>query len=117
MKIKFRLECDMEKVGIHTGIGTVRPTTFISRIETNLESTDINGLYGVMADRVSENMTTFQRQGNDWRLKSIIAFQIHTVDYEPLRGNSFIPLPKQLASKQAIINMKNNYDTCFLWCI
>ena len=36
-------------------------------------------------------------------------------DYRPLRGNSYIPLPKELANKKAIINMMNEDDQCFKW--
>ena len=38
------------------------------------------------------------------------------MSYKPLRGETWIPLPKELAVKTAIINMKNK-DKCFLWCV
>ena len=37
--------------------------------------------------------------------------------YNPLRGETWIPLPKELANKKAIINPKNRDDKCFLWCV
>ena len=37
--------------------------------------------------------------------------------YNPLRGETYIPLPKELAVKTAIINMKNEDNKCFLWCV
>jgi len=37
--------------------------------------------------------------------------------YKPLRGNSYIPLPKELANKKAIINLKNNDNLCFKWTV
>jgi len=45
------------------------------------------------------------------------ALDIHTVGYEPLNGSSWVPLPKFLASKKAIINMENTDNQCFKWCI
>ena len=42
---------------------------------------------------------------------------IHTVKYEPLKGSSYIPLPKNLAHKKALINMKNMDNKCFKWCV
>ena len=33
--------------------------------------------------------------------------------YVPLGGSSYIPLPKFLAAKKAIINLKNEDDECF----
>jgi hypothetical protein len=37
--------------------------------------------------------------------------------YTPLRGRSYIPLPKFLTNKKAIINVQNNYNKCFLWAV
>ena len=34
-----------------------------------------------------------------------------------IRGESYIPLPKELANKKAIINMENGDNQCFLWCV
>ena len=51
------------------------------------------------------------------RVHSIIQLELHTVSYKPLRGETWIPLPKELANKNAIINMKNKDNKCFLWCV
>ena len=37
--------------------------------------------------------------------------------YVPLGGSFFIPFPKFLAAKKAIINLKNEDDECFKWAI
>ena len=37
--------------------------------------------------------------------------------YVPLGGSSYILLPKFLAAKKAIINLKNEGDECFKWAI
>ena len=37
--------------------------------------------------------------------------------YVPVGGSSYIPLLKFLASKKAIINLKNEDDECFKWAI
>ena len=37
--------------------------------------------------------------------------------YVPLGDSSYIPLPKFLAAKKAIINLKNEDDECFKWAI
>ena len=62
-------------------------------------------------------MVTFQNEGSPWRLRSIIRLELHTVSYKPLRGETWIPLPKELADKKAIINMQNKDNKCFLWCV
>ena len=117
-RIKLILRCNMERVSIVSETGTiVEPAAFHSNVEVNLEGTDVDELYDAMVDRALEGMATFQMQGSNWTFRSVIALEIHTVAYEPLRGSSYIPLPKVLASKKAIINMKNGDNKCFTWCV
>ena len=116
-KVKLILRCNMEKNNISTGEVITLKTAFNSKPEVNLEGTDVHDLYNTMADRVLEAMATFQRDGSNWTFKSIICLEIHTVVYEPLKGNSYIPLPPKLAQKKAIINMKNEDDKCFTWSV
>ena len=116
-KIKLILRCNMEKNNISTGEVIVNKTSFHSKPEVNLEGTDVDDLYNTMVDRVLEAMATFQRDGSNWTFKSIICLEIHTVAYEPLKGDSHMPLPPKLAQKKAIINMRNEDDKCFLWAV
>ena len=58
-------------------------------------------------------MATCQNEGSGWRLHSIIKLELHIVRYDPLRGETWIPLPKELANKKVIINMKNKDNKCF----
>ena len=46
-----------------------------------------------------------------------MSLDLHTVKYEPLSGSSYIPLPRFLAVKKAIINLENEDDVCFKWAI
>ena len=39
------------------------------------------------------------------------------MSYKPLREETWVPLPKELANKKAIINMQNEDNKCFLWCV
>ena len=55
--------------------------------------------------------------GSDVRFHSIIVLELHTVSYKPLKGETYIPLPKELADKKAIINVQNKDNKCFLWCV
>ena len=116
-KIKLIMRCNMEKNNFSTGEVIVNKTSFHSKPEVNLEGTDVDDLYNTMVDRVLEAMATFQRDGSNWTFKSSICLEIHTVAYEPLKGNSYIPLPPKLAQKKAIINMQNEDNKCFTWSV
>ena len=56
-------------------------------------------------------------EGSGWRLHSIIKLELHTAEWIPLRGSSYIELPKELKDKKAIINIKNEDNRCFIWCV
>ena len=116
-KVKLILRCNMEKNNISTGEVIALKTAFNSKPEVNLEGTDVDDLYNTMVDIVLEAMANFQRDGSNWTFKSIISLEIHTVVYEPLKGNSYIPLPPKLAQKKAIINMQNEDNKCFTWSV
>ena len=66
-----------------------------------------------MKETVLESLAKFQIQGSNWRFHSVLSLDLHTVKYEPLGGSSYILLPAVLATKKAIINLKNKDDECF----
>ena len=116
-KVKLILICYMEKPSILSEI-VIRPSNFSSNIEVNLDGTDEDELYITMTERIIENMAAMQQvEGSGWRFHSIIRLELHTVSYNPLRGETWVALPKKLANKGAIINPKNEDNKCFMWSV
>ena len=99
------------------GETVIKPANFHSDNHINLEGTDEDDIYIIMTERILEKMATFQSMGSGWRLYSIIKLELHITRYTPLRGETWIPLPKELADKKAIIKMQNKDNKCFLWCV
>ena len=85
----------MERTEIKTGEVVAKETGFSSKLEVNLESTDIDEMYMKMKDRVIENLTVFQRGQSGWRFRSIVSLNVFTAEYKPLKGSSYIPLPSE----------------------
>jgi len=50
-------------------------------------------------------------------LVGILGFALKFARYKPIRGKSYIELPKVLADKKAIINIKNKDNKCFLYSL
>jgi hypothetical protein len=46
-----------------------------------------------------------------------MSVNIHIVNYKPIKGPSFIPLPAKLAAKKATVNVQNNDNKCFMWSV
>ena len=117
-KVKLVFNCLMERTVLDVGID-IKPFRFNSRHELNLQSTDENELYDTMVDRIEEEIQKVeQAEGTGWKLHSITDLQLHTVEYVPISGSSYIDLPKYLKSKKANINLQNKDDNKnFMWSI
>ena len=116
-KTALVLTCIMERVDMKSGETNVLDVPFRSKDEVVLAGTDIGKLYKNATDKIFKSMGEYQMRGSNWKFKAVRKLDIHTVIYKPLKGNSYILLPAALANKKAIINMKNEDDQCFKWCI
>ena len=117
IKILLCLHCIMSKTDLKTGEVIYTDAYFYSKTEINFQSTDVSELYKTITHKMLESLATYQQRGSNWVFDFIFELTLHTVKYEPLSGSSYIPLPKSLADKKAIINMKNGDNECFKWCI
>ena len=102
---------------IHEKENITKEFSFHSNIEFNLEGTDEDNIYIIMMGRILEKIEKFINGdgygGTGWAVFNVIKLELHTVSYKPLRGETWVPLPKELADKKAIINMKNENNKCF----
>src|SRR6218665_2128477 len=107
----------MEHVDIKTSKVTTDEPHFRSMNEVILESTDVNEIFNSAKSKVLEAMASYQMRGSNWRFRQVANLEINTAVYKPFKGSSYVPLPTFLASKKAIINMENDDEECFKWCI
>ena len=102
-----------------THVGIIRKKFYFhSAIKIILENTDVEEVFNEMVDEIE---TAIQRtenaEGSGWVLESIIDIKLHTANWDPLNAGSYIELPTYLKNKKAIINMKNQDNECFKWCV
>ena len=67
-----------EKVDIKSGEVIAKEAVFHSKTEVNLESTDSYELFSEMKETVLESLAKFQRQGSNWRFRSVLSLDFHT---------------------------------------
>ena len=70
-----------------------------------------------MIETIEERFQNFTNRGSNWVLERVLSLHVQMTQYIPLRGRSYIPLPDVLTNKKAIINMKNDDNECFKWCV
>ena len=90
---------------------------FNSRTHVNLEKTDVKVIIKEMIIVILENLINYQKKGSGWYFKEVISLDIHIVEYKPMRGGTYIPLPEFIMKKKSIINIQNKDNKCFLWSI
>ena len=56
-------------------------------------------------------------KGSSWMVELIESQYINVSTYRSFSESSYVKLPAKLrSSKKGLINIKNNYQKCFLWC-
>ena len=83
-----------------------------------LESTDLYEIYQEMIDEIEEELQKVENaEGSGWVFVEVENLTLHTIIWDPIKASSYIKLPKELKNKKAIINMKNEDNKCFMWCV
>ena len=90
---------------------------FNSETVENLEGTDESVIYNTFIQTIEERIQNFNQRGSNWRFQRVLFLDVHFTDFIPLRGSTFLPLPRKIATKKAVINMKNDNDQCFKWSV
>ena len=116
-KMKMILICQMQKTDLTTGETIEVEADFHSDIEINIAEKDKNKLLDKMIARIEEVLTNFQQSGSNWVFQEIQRLEIHFANWQPLGGSTFIPLPAKLKNKKGVINIKNEDNQCFKWCV
>ncbi|XP_065223826.1 uncharacterized protein LOC135847991 [Planococcus citri] len=81
------------------------------------ESGDLEGAYQQFENMIKTKSEEFQSKGSGWSLEKILFLEVNINKYKPIGGSSYIPLPKWLANKKAIINIQNEDQACFAWAV
>ena len=118
IKAKLVLVCIMEKQTVQQNVGITNieevKAYFISDTHINLKSTNVKKLIKFFYTGVINNIELYTAKGSAWFFKEVDKLEIHTVEYNPTKGSSYIDLPKWIKDKGAIVNIKNKDDKCFI---
>ena len=99
IKVRTILICEMERQIIEKTEGESKISFeqdnayFQSETHINFEKTDVKVIRSQMLREVLIKLADYQKKGSGWYFKEVISFEIHTVDYKPIKGSSYIPLP------------------------
>ena len=90
---------------------------FNSKPQTIINNTEIFGSQQLSEQQILNLVAVWISEGSGWTVESVDNHYINVVQYEPLKGSSYIELPQELRnSAKGLINMKNEDNECFRWC-
>ena len=97
--------------------GKTAEPVFRAHCQIALNPDDLDEGFQKSAKKIYQSLTEYQRDGSNWILDHVINLTLNVANYKPLSGSSFLDLPSYLKNKNAIVNIKNNDQKCFLWSI
>ena len=111
------LTCEMTRKELFSESTQILNAFFNSETVENLEGTDESAVYDRSIQTIEERIQNFNQRGSNWRFERVLSLDVHFTDFIPLRRSTFLPLPRKIASKKAVINIKNDDDQCFKWSV
>ena len=109
LKVTFKKNSKNEII-TKTAYFNSKPKTIINKTQITEElQSSKHEILNITAQWISE--------GSGWTIESVDNHYLNIVQYEPMKGSSYIELPQELKHhKKGLINMKNNDNECFRWC-
>ena len=90
---------------------------FNSKPQTIINNTEIFGSLQLSEQQILNLVAVWISEGSGWTIESVDNHYLNIVQYEPMKGSSYIELPQELRnSRKGLINMKNEDNECFRWC-
>ena len=90
---------------------------FNSKPQTIINKTEINKSLQSSKDNILNMIAQWISEGSGWTVESVDNHYLNIVQYQPMKGSSYIKLPQELRHhRKGLINMKNEDNECFRWC-
>ena len=90
---------------------------FNSKPQTIINDNSINEALQLTKQQILNFIAQWISEGSGWTIESVNGHYLNIVQYQPMKGSSYIQLPQELRnSAKGLINLKNNDNECFRWC-
>lgn len=96
---------------------TIETKSFATHNISVHQSYNFEELIQNISEILNTKIEEFQEKGSGWSLLDILYLEININKYTPIRGSSFIPLPKNIRNKKCCLNINNDDEFCFAWTV
>jgi len=92
--------------------------TFNHKAKTLINEDQITDAVDISHQELLKKFEDFIQSQSGMILESIVGYYVNIVNYEPLRGGSYVELPQIIENSRACINVQNNKDQqCLKWSL
>lgn len=91
--------------------------THIGKMVPITKEDDLEDVLNDQLQRIHSRMSEFQERDSGWAMLKICWIDININKTALIKGSSYIKTPFKLALKKACLNIHNEDEFCFKWCI
>jgi hypothetical protein len=117
LKVYPAARCVMQKTLAGEVIGEIDDFYVSSKITQITAPSQVDSALRTMIDDMTQRVPEQETQGSGWVFVRVSTLEVHMARFSPLKGSSYLELPKPLALKKAIVNVKNSDEQCFNWAV
>ena len=109
LKVKFKKTVNDKTV--------YKTAYFNSKPKIIINNTEIPESLQLSKQQILNMIAQWISEGSGWTIESVDNHYLNIVQYQPMKGSSYIELPQELKHhRKGLINMKNEDNECFRWC-
>ena len=81
------------------------------------DENQIEDYFDNVFERINEKIEAWVAEGSGWEVEKIELVDVNIARFQPLRGGIYLPIPKKLKNKKAIMNVQNKDNECLKWAV
>ena len=112
--IKFNMSVHVDFVqGTDASIVTFPPVVLVTEQHEVYQDTDLVQLMRDCAVQLGDRIVAYQGTGSGWVIDRLIWLDTTVWTFDPLRGDTFHPLPAWVSNTHCVVNVRNTDNECF----
>ena len=117
LKLQIVVRGRFRKFHPATGLEEFNELTVPSKNKIILRDDEVDGVVEELLTKIDDTIESWDNNEGYWHLIKIIHVDFKLREYKPLSGSNYIELPKWISAKKATINIKNDDQKCFKYCM
>jgi hypothetical protein len=116
-KLQVVLTAKFKKFHPATGAEELDQLSVPSKKKKKFREDEIKGTVVDLLNEIHEKIESWDNNEEYWHLVNVIHIDLKIREYKPLSGSSYIKTLKWISDKKATLNIKNEDQKCFKYCM